>query len=102
MAVHDETMTFEENNETVILSFDITFYVKFEGALPPDLSLYAACKHDGPEYMFSLLNGYCDAPAGVELMNNRSKNVKIGRIDAIFCFLRSIFVKKQVAVRSVL
>lgn len=37
------------------------------GALPPDLSLYAACKHDGPEYMFSLLNGYCEPPAGVEL-----------------------------------
>jgi len=37
------------------------------GALPPDLSNYAACKHDGPEYIMSILLGYCDPPAGVQL-----------------------------------
>lgn len=37
------------------------------GALPPDLSNYSACKHDGPEYVFSLLTGYCEPPAGIHL-----------------------------------
>lgn len=37
------------------------------GALPPDLSLMAAARHNGPDYMFALLTGYRDPPEGVEL-----------------------------------
>jgi len=34
------------------------------GALPPDLSLMIKARHDGPNYVFSLLNGYVDPPHG--------------------------------------
>ena len=37
------------------------------GALPPDLSLMTKARHDGQNYMFALLTGYKDAPAGVEV-----------------------------------
>ena len=37
------------------------------GALPPDLSLMTKARHDGDDYTFSLLTGYCDAPAGVQV-----------------------------------
>jgi len=37
------------------------------GALPPDLSVYVCAKHDGCDYVFSLLTGYRDPPVGVEL-----------------------------------
>jgi ubiquinol-cytochrome c reductase cytochrome c1 subunit len=36
------------------------------GALPPDLSLIAFARKGGVDYLYSLLTGYCDAPAGVE------------------------------------
>ena len=35
------------------------------GALPPDLSLIVKARHGGADYIFSLLTGYCDPPAGV-------------------------------------
>merc|ERR1712193_11673 len=35
------------------------------GALPPDLSLICLAREGGTNYIYSLLNGYCDAPAGV-------------------------------------
>lgn len=37
------------------------------GALPPDLSYIVAARHGGEDYIFSLLTGYCDAPAGISL-----------------------------------
>lgn len=37
------------------------------GALPPDLSLMVKARHDGPNYVFSLLVGYEDAPADFNL-----------------------------------
>jgi len=37
------------------------------GALPPDLSCVSKARHDGSNYIFSLLTGYKDAPAGIEL-----------------------------------
>lgn len=37
------------------------------GALPPDLSYIANARHGGEDYIFSLLTGYCDPPAGVTL-----------------------------------
>ncbi len=37
------------------------------GALPPDLSYIALARHGNEDYIFSLLTGYCDPPAGVEV-----------------------------------
>lgn len=37
------------------------------GALPPDLSLINKARHDGANYVYSLLVGYEDAPADFEL-----------------------------------
>ncbi|XP_072781247.1 cytochrome c1, heme protein, mitochondrial [Taeniopygia guttata] len=37
------------------------------GALPPDLSYIVNARHGGEDYVFALLTGYCDAPAGVSL-----------------------------------
>jgi len=37
------------------------------GALPPDLSYIVAARHGGEDYIFSLLTGYCDPPAGISL-----------------------------------
>lgn len=34
------------------------------GALPPDLSLIAFARGRGSDYLFALLTGYCDPPAG--------------------------------------
>jgi ubiquinol-cytochrome c reductase cytochrome c1 subunit len=34
------------------------------GALPPDLSLMVKARHDGANYIFALLTGYVDPPAG--------------------------------------
>jgi len=35
------------------------------GAYPPDLSLIVKARHGGPDYIFALLTGYKDPPAGV-------------------------------------
>ncbi|XP_050713980.1 cytochrome c1, heme protein, mitochondrial-like [Eriocheir sinensis] len=37
------------------------------GALPPDLSYITSARHGGENYIFSLLTGYCDPPAGVSV-----------------------------------
>merc|ERR1719507_689230 len=37
------------------------------GALPPDLSVFAGAKHDGPDYIYSMLTAYRDPPFGIEL-----------------------------------
>ena len=36
-------------------------------ALPPDLSLITKARHGGPDYVYSLLTGYEDAPSTVEI-----------------------------------
>mmetsp|Transcript_1508 Transcript_1508/g.4152 ORF Transcript_1508/g.4152 Transcript_1508/m.4152 type:complete len:284 (-) Transcript_1508:556-1407(-) len=38
------------------------------GAYPPDLSLMVKARHNGLDYVFALLTGYCEAPAGKEMM----------------------------------
>lgn len=38
------------------------------GAYPVDLSLIIKARHDGPNYVFSLLSGYQEAPTDVKLM----------------------------------
>jgi len=37
------------------------------GAAPPDLSVMAKARHDGANYMYSLLSGYQAAPAGLQI-----------------------------------
>ncbi|KAK0217990.1 cytochrome c1, component of the mitochondrial respiratory chain [Armillaria fumosa] len=44
------------------------------GALPPDLSLIVKARHGGSDYIFSLLTGYVDAPAGVEIRDGMNYN----------------------------
>ncbi|KAF9462956.1 cytochrome C1 family-domain-containing protein [Collybia nuda] len=44
------------------------------GALPPDLSLIVKARHGGADYLFSLLTGYIDPPAGVEIREGMNYN----------------------------
>ncbi|XP_058807610.1 cytochrome c1, heme protein, mitochondrial [Phymastichus coffea] len=44
------------------------------GAYPPDLSYIVNARHGGENYVFSLLTGYCDAPAGVTLREGQNFN----------------------------
>ncbi|KAG7200430.1 hypothetical protein KM043_017881 [Ampulex compressa] len=44
------------------------------GAYPPDLSYIINGRHDGENYVFSLLTGYCDAPAGISLREGQYFN----------------------------
>ncbi|XP_014600907.1 PREDICTED: cytochrome c1, heme protein, mitochondrial [Polistes canadensis] len=44
------------------------------GALPPDLSQMVNARHDGENYVFSLLTGYCDPPAGIKLQEGQYFN----------------------------
>ncbi|MBZ0215496.1 MAG: cytochrome c1, partial [Fimbriimonadaceae bacterium] len=44
------------------------------GALPPDLSLIAKARKNGPDYIYAILTGYHEAPAGIELADGMSYN----------------------------
>jgi ubiquinol-cytochrome c reductase cytochrome c1 subunit len=44
------------------------------GAIPPDLSFIALGRHGGEDYIYHLLNGYCDAPAGVNMQEGQYFN----------------------------
>lgn len=44
------------------------------GAFPPDLTYIVLGRHGGEDYIFSLLTGYCEAPAGVNLMEGQYYN----------------------------
>ncbi|KAL5292012.1 CYC1 family protein [Megaselia abdita] len=44
------------------------------GAYPPDLSYIVSARHGGENYIFALLTGYCDAPAGVILREGQYFN----------------------------
>jgi len=44
------------------------------GAAPPDLSLIVKARHDGANYIYSLLTGYEDPPADVHLAVGQSYN----------------------------
>jgi len=44
------------------------------GALPPDLSLITKARHGGVDYVFALLTGYIDPPAGVEVREGMNYN----------------------------
>jgi len=44
------------------------------GANPPDLSVYTTAKHEGLDYIFALLLGYRDPPAGIEVRDGLHYN----------------------------
>lgn len=44
------------------------------GSYPPDLSYIVYARHGGEDYIFSLLTGYVDPPAGVVLQEGQSYN----------------------------
>jgi len=44
------------------------------GAIPPDLSFITLARHGGEDYIYHLLNGYCDPPAGIELREGQNFN----------------------------
>lgn len=44
------------------------------GALPPDLSVIARAREGGPDYIHSLLSGYVDPPAGLEVPDGKYYN----------------------------
>jgi len=44
------------------------------GALPPDLTYITSARHGGEDYLFHLLTGYCDPPAGVKLADGQYYN----------------------------
>ena len=44
------------------------------GAAPPDLSVMAKARHDGANYIYSLLTGYRAAPAGLQMRPGQNYN----------------------------
>ena len=44
------------------------------GAVPPDLSYIVLDRHGNEDYIYHLLNGYCDPPAGIELRDRQHFN----------------------------
>jgi len=44
------------------------------GALPPNLALVIKARHEGPDYIYSLLTGYEDAPISVQLSPSQHYN----------------------------
>ena len=44
------------------------------GAFPPDLSLIVKARHDGANYVYSLLTGFSDAPEGFQMAEGKSYN----------------------------
>ncbi|KAL8280269.1 hypothetical protein RQP46_007383 [Phenoliferia psychrophenolica] len=44
------------------------------GALPPDLSLITKARHGGADYIYALITGYVDPPAGVEIREGLNYN----------------------------
>jgi ubiquinol-cytochrome c reductase cytochrome c1 subunit len=45
------------------------------GALPPDLSLIIKARSDGANYLYSLLNGYAQAPSDMEISDDMHYNM---------------------------
>merc|ERR1711944_195578 len=44
------------------------------GAIPPDLSFIALARHGREDYIYHLLTSYCEAPAGINLMDGQHFN----------------------------
>jgi ubiquinol-cytochrome c reductase cytochrome c1 subunit len=47
---------------------DLAARAAHNGALPPDLSMIVKARESGPDYIYGLLTGYKDAPAGFNLL----------------------------------
>ena len=43
--------------------------------MPPDLSVYTTAKHEGLDYIFALLIGYRDPPAGIPVRDGLYYNI---------------------------
>lgn len=59
------------------------------GALPPDLTFITGARHGGENYVFALLTGYCDPPAGVQVAEGMHYNpyfpgAQIGMAQSLF------------------
>lgn len=48
------------------------------GALPPNLALVIKARHEGPDYVYSLLTGYEEAPVSVQLSPTQHYNPYFG------------------------
>jgi ubiquinol-cytochrome c reductase cytochrome c1 subunit len=48
------------------------------GAVPPDLSVIAKARHGGAGYVYSLMNGFVDPPAGLEVKAGQNYNMYFG------------------------
>jgi len=44
------------------------------GAIPPDLSYIVLGRHGNEDYVYHLLNSYCDPPGGIQLMDGQHFN----------------------------
>lgn len=44
------------------------------GALPPDLTFITGARHGGEDYIFAILTGYQDPPAGIEIREGMNYN----------------------------
>jgi ubiquinol-cytochrome c reductase cytochrome c1 subunit len=44
------------------------------GALPPDLSLMVNAREGGPDYVYGILTGFSDPPAGMKMMDGMNYN----------------------------
>lgn len=53
---------------------DIAARAGNNGALPPDLSLIVNAREGGADYIYALLTGYADAPAGFKLQDGMNYN----------------------------
>ena len=51
--------------------FFVSCYILY---IVPDLSFMTLARHGNESYVYHLLNGYCDAPAGVELREGQHFN----------------------------
>ncbi|KAL1244907.1 heme protein,Cytochrome c1 [Trichinella spiralis] len=53
---------------------DVVARLANNGALPPDLSLITLARHGGEDYLFMLLTGYMDPPAGFPIESYQGYN----------------------------
>ncbi|KAI7753313.1 hypothetical protein M8C21_020134, partial [Ambrosia artemisiifolia] len=64
------------------------------GAYPPDLSLITKARHNGQNYVFALLTGYRDPPAGVSVSSKISYVLRLGLLGYLIPFAPLAFVSQ--------
>ena len=62
------------NNGKYFSNCKTSFSLSPSGALPPDLSFIVLGRHGEEDYIFSLLTGYYDPPAGIEIREGQAYN----------------------------